>query len=42
MEINKGTLERMLKMRLYGMYNASKTSMENIKSESMTNDQFIS
>lgn len=42
METNEETLERMLKMRLYGMYNAFKTSMESIKSEGMTNDRFIS
>ena len=42
MEMNQETLEQMRQMRLLGMYNAFKTSMENFKSDSMTNDQFIS
>lgn len=42
MEMNQETLEKMRQMRLLGMYNAFKTSMENFKSDSMTNDGFIS
>ena len=42
MEMNQETLEKMRQMRLLGMYNAFKTSMENFKSDSMTNDGFVS
>lgn len=42
MEMNQESLEKMRQMRLSGMYNAFKTSMDSFKSESMTTDQFIS
>ncbi|MBB4046492.1 IS21-like element helper ATPase IstB [Bacteroides reticulotermitis] len=41
MEMNQETLEMMRQMRLLGMYNAFKTSMESFKSETMTTDQFV-
>ena len=41
MEMNQETLEKMRQMRLQGMYNAFKTSMESFKTESMTTDQFV-
>lgn len=40
--MNQETLEMMHKMRLLGMYNAFKTSMESFKAETMTTDQFVS
>ena len=39
--MNQDTLEKMRQMRLQGMYNAFKTSMESFKTESMTTDQFV-
>lgn len=42
MEMNQETLEKLRLMRLYGMYNTFKTSMETYKSDSMTADQFLS
>ncbi len=42
MEMNKKTLERMQTMRLQGMYYAFKTSIENMRVENMTIDQFVS
>lgn len=42
MEMNQETLERMRQMRLRGMYNAFKTSLEAFRTDSMTTDQFIS
>lgn len=42
MEMNKKTLERMQTMRLQGMYYAFKTSIENMRVENMTLDQFVS
>lgn len=42
MEMNQETLERMRQMRLLGMYNAFKTSLEAFRTDSMTTDQFIS
>ncbi|MFV0585992.1 IS21-like element helper ATPase IstB [Bacteroides reticulotermitis] len=41
MEMNQETLEMMRQLRLLGMYNAFKTSMESFKSETMTTDQFV-
>ena len=42
MEMNQETLERMRQMRLLGMYNAFKTSLEAFRTDSMTTDQVIS
>lgn len=42
MEMNQETLEKMRQMRLLGMYNAFKTSMDSFKAETMTTDQFVS
>ncbi|WP_296939325.1 IS21-like element helper ATPase IstB [uncultured Dysgonomonas sp.] len=42
MEMNKETLEKMTLLRLRGMFNAFKTSLETTQKESMTIDQFIS
>lgn len=42
MEMNQETLERMRQMRLPGMYNAFKTSLESFRTDSMTTDQFVS
>ena len=39
--MNKETLDKMRQMRLLGMYNAFKISMESFKTESMTTDQFV-
>jgi DNA replication protein DnaC len=39
---NNLTLEKLRSMRLYGMYDAFKTSLENTLKEQMTQDQFIS
>ena len=39
--MNQETLDKMRQMRLQGMYNAFKTSMESFKTESMTTDQFV-
>lgn len=39
--MNQETLEKTRQMRLQGMYNAFKTSMESFKTESMTTDQFV-
>ena len=39
--MNQETLEKICQMRLQGMYNAFKTSMESFKTESMTTDQFV-
>ena len=39
--MNQETLDKMGQMRLLGMYNAFKTSMESFKTESMTTDQFV-
>ena len=41
MGMNQETLDKMRQMRLLGMYNAFKTSMESFKTESMTTDQFV-
>ncbi|MDY5489365.1 MAG: IS21-like element helper ATPase IstB [Butyricimonas virosa] len=41
MEMNQETLDKMRQMRLLGMYNAFKISMESFKTESMTTDQFV-
>ena len=41
MEKNQETLDKMRQMRLLGMYNAFKISMESFKTESMTTDQFV-
>ena len=38
--MNQETLDKMRQMRLLGMYNAFKISMESFKTESMTTDQF--
>ena len=40
--MNTETLERMSQMRLQGMYNTFRTSLENHQKEAMTIDQFIS
>ena len=40
--MNQETLERMRQMRLLGMYNAFKTSIDTFRTDSMTTDQFIS
>jgi len=42
MEMNKETLEKMTNLRLQGMYNAFKTSLETRQKETMTIDQFVS
>lgn len=42
MEMNQETLDKMRQMRLLGMYNAFRTSMDSFKVESMTTDQFVS
>ena len=42
MEMNQETLERMRQMRLLGMYNAFKTSIDTFRTDSMTTDQFVS
>ena len=39
--MNEETLDKMRQMRLLGMYNAFKISMESFKTESMTTDQFV-
>lgn len=39
--MNNRTLEKLRQMRLYGMYDAFKTSLENTLKEQMTQDQFI-
>lgn len=39
--MNQETLDKMRQMRLLGMYNAFKISMESFKMESMTTDQFV-
>ena len=39
--MNQETLDKMRQMRLLGMYNAFKISMESFKTESMTTDQFV-
>ena len=39
--MNQETLDKMRQMRLLGMYNAYKISMESFKTESMTTDQFV-
>ena len=39
--MNQETLDKMRQMRLPGMYNAFKISMESFKTESMTTDQFV-
>ena len=41
MEMNKETLEKMIQMRLQGMYYAFKTSLERMYHQSMTVDQFV-
>jgi DNA replication protein DnaC len=38
---NNQTLEKLREMRMYGMYDAFKTSLENTLKEQMTQDQFI-
>jgi len=38
---NNHTLEKLRQMRMYGMYDAFKTSLENTLKEQMTQDQFI-
>lgn len=38
---NNQTLEKLCQMRLYGMHDAFKTSLENILKEQMTQDQFV-
>lgn len=40
--MNKETLERMCQMRLLGIYNAFKTSLEAFRMDGMTTDRFIS
>lgn len=40
--MNNQTLEKLRQMRLYGMYNAFKTSLENTLKERMTQDGFVS
>ena len=40
--MNRETLEKMQQMRLQGMYYAFKTSLETLRMESMTIDQFVS
>lgn len=40
--MNKNTLEKMRQLRLFGMYDAFKTSLENSIKETLTQDQFIS
>lgn len=40
--MNNQTLEKLRQLRLYGMYDAFKTSLETTIKESMTQDQFIS
>ena len=40
--MNKETLEKMTQLRLRGMFNAFKTSLETTQKENMTIDQFIS
>lgn len=42
MEMNQETLELMRQMRLLGMCNAFKTSLEVFRTDSMTTDQSIS
>lgn len=42
MEMNKETLDKMTQLRLRGMFNAFKTSLETTQKESMTIDQFTS
>jgi DNA replication protein DnaC len=39
--MNKDTLERMREMKLYGMYNTFKASLENYGRDSMTVDKFV-
>ena len=39
--MNQETLDKMRQMRLLGMYNAFKISMESFKTESMKTDQFV-
>ena len=39
--MNQETRDKMRQMRLLGMYNAFKISMESFKTESMTTDQFV-
>jgi cytoplasmic iron level regulating protein YaaA (DUF328/UPF0246 family) len=39
--MNNQTLEKLRQMRLYGMHDAFKTSLENTLKEQMTQDQFI-
>ena len=39
--MNNRTLEKLRQMRLYGMHDAFKTSLENTLKEQMTQDQFI-
>ena len=41
MTINNQTLEKLRQMRLFGMHDAFKTSLENTLKEQMTQDQFI-
>lgn len=38
---NNQTLEKMRSLRLFGMHDAFKTSLENTIKEQMTQDQFI-
>lgn len=42
MEMNKETLEKMSQLRLQGMFQAFKTSLETSQKETMTIDQFVS
>ena len=40
--MNNQTLEKLRQMRLFGMHDAFKTSLENTIKEKMTQDQFVS
>lgn len=39
--MNNRTLEKLRQIRLYGMHDAFKTSLDNTLKEQMTQDQFI-
>jgi hypothetical protein len=39
--MNSQTLDKMRQLRLYGMYDAFKTSLENTLKEQMTQDQLV-
>ena len=40
-EMNKDTLEKLREMKLYGMYNTFKASLENYSRNNMTIDKFV-